>query len=135
MMVVVDDTELARGDAMNLLFRMYDEFLWALPFQCRRMIFGGMADLEGNLRSKRCVRRQGEPMEVVHREVLFIGRLGVIAMGDVEDVVGDIFLNHEPRATTKTHALALTNGMEPKAFVLADATTGFEFNDIAGLLT
>ena len=56
-------------------------------------------------------------------------------MGDVEDVVGDVFFDDEPGATGEAHAFALTDGMEPEAFVLTDTTTSFEFDDITGVLS
>ena len=55
-------------------------------------------------------------------------------MGDIEDIVGDVFFDDEPGATGETHTLALTDGVEPEAFMLTDTTTGFEFDDITGIL-
>ena len=71
-----------------------------------------------------------EPVEVVDGEVRFVGGGGVVAMGDVEDVVGDIFFDDEPGTSGEAHAFALTNGVEPEAFVLANATTRLEFDDV-----
>ena len=55
-------------------------------------------------------------------------------MGDVEDVLGDVFFYYEPRTTAEAHALTLADGMEPKTAMFADATTGFELDDVAGHL-
>ena len=65
----------------------------------------------------------------------FVGGGGVVAVGDVEDVVGDIFFDDEPGTAGEAHAFALTDGVEPEAFVLTDTTTGFEFDDITGVFT
>ena len=68
-------------------------------------------------------------------EVGFVGGGGVVAVGDVEDVVRDILFDDEPGAAGEAHAFALTDGVEPEAFVLTDTTTGFEFDDITGVFT
>ena len=49
MVLVVDDTELARGDTMYFLFRMYDKTTLARRLQSRWMVFWRMTDLESNL--------------------------------------------------------------------------------------
>ena len=38
----------------------------------------------------------GEPVDVMDGEVGFVGSGGVVAVGDVEDVVGDVFFDDEP---------------------------------------
>ena len=38
-------------------------------------------------------------MEGMDREILLVGRCGVVAMGDVEDIIGDILFNDKPGAT------------------------------------
>lgn len=76
-----------------------------------------------------------EPVEVVDGEVGLVGGGGVVAMGDVEDVVGDVFFDDEPGTSGETHAFALTNGVEPEAFVRANATTSLEFDDVTWVFT
>ena len=76
-----------------------------------------------------------EPVEVVDGEVGFVGGGGVVAMGDVEDVVGDIFFDDEPGAAGEAHAFALANGVEPEAFVFTNATTCLEFDDVTRVFT
>ena len=75
--LVVDDTELARGDTVDLLLGMDHELTWVRPLKGSRMVFWRMADLKGDIRRHllHC-----EKMEIMHREVLLIGRLGVVAM-------------------------------------------------------
>ena len=74
-------------------------------------------------------------MDVMDGEVGFVGGGGVVAVGDVEDVVGDIFFDDEPGTAREAHAFALTDGMEPETTVRTDTTTGFEFDDISGVFT
>ena len=110
--------------------------------QGARDVFGGVADFEGDGGWPQCagdMRRPskgvlGEPVEVVDGEGGLVGGGGVVAVGDVEDVVGDVFFDDEPGAAGEAHALALADGVEPEAFVLADATTCLEFDDIARVL-
>ena len=59
----------------------------------------------------------------------------VVAVRDVEDVGFEIFLDHKPRATAETESFALTDGVEPVAFVLADLFAAFDLDDIARALT
>ena len=75
--LVVDDAELAWGDTMDLLLGMDHELTGARPFESGGMVFWRMADLKGDIRRHllHC-----EKMEIMHREVLLIGRLGVVAM-------------------------------------------------------
>ena len=82
------------------------------------MVLRRVTDLEGDLTGgqARC-----EEMEIADGEVLFIRRLGVVAMRDIEDVLRHILLDDKPGAAAKAHALALTDGMEPESLVLTDA--------------
>ena len=74
-------------------------------------------------------------MEIVDGEVLLISRLGIIAMGNVEDVVSDVLFDHKPRSATKPHTLSLTDGMKPQTLMLPDTLARLQFDDIARLLT
>ena len=107
---------------------MDDEFLRVFPFECCRVIFRCVADLEGHL--TKCLARC-EEMKIVYGEVLLVGSFGIIAVGDVEDIVGDILLHHEPWSATEAHTLALTDGVEPQPFMFADTLTRFQLNHIA----
>ena len=69
------------------------------------------------------------------RELRLIGRLRVITMRDIEDVVGDILLDDKPGASGEAHALALPDGMEPQSAMFTDAATGLQFDDITRLFT
>ena len=74
-------------------------------------------------------------MDVMHREVTFVGCGRVVTVGDIEDVVRNILFNDEPGATGKAHTLALTDGMEPETTVFTDATTRLKFNDLTRVFT
>lgn len=75
-----------------------------------------------------------ETMEISDKKVLSIGRLWVIAVGDVDYVILDILSDDKPRTTTKSHALALTDSMEPVTFVLAYCLARLQFYYFARLL-
>ena len=74
-------------------------------------------------------------MHVMDRERLLVGGFRIIAMRDVKNIFTNIFLYDKPRAAGEAHAFALADGVEPEAFVLADATTCLEFDDIARVLS
>ena len=74
-------------------------------------------------------------MEAMHREVLLVGRLRVVAVRHVKNILRYILLHHKPRTTPEAHTLALSDGMEPQALVLTDATTGLQLYYIAWLFT
>ena len=77
----------------------------------------------------------GEPVNVVDGEIRLISRFRVVTVGDVEDVVGDVFFDDEPGTAGEAHAFALTDGMEPETTMRTDTTTSFEFDDITGVFT
>ena len=129
---VVDDAELTWGDTVDLLLGMDNELASIGPFERGRMVFWRVTNLEGDIRRHQFHR---EEMEIMHREVLLIGCLGVVAMRDVEDVLRHILLHHEPGATTEAHALALTDSVEPESTVLTYPLARLEFDDVARLLT
>ena len=79
------------------------------------------------------VERQGEGVEVVDDEFPSVGRLRVVAVADVEDVLRHVFLHHKPRAAAEAQTLALPDGVEPQAAVLANAATGLQLYHVAGL--
>ena len=75
-----------------------------------------------------------EEMEVVDGEVLLIGCLRVVAMGDIENVALYIFLDNKPWTATETQSLALTDGVKPQTLVGSYAATGIQFNNITGIV-
>ena len=62
-------------------------------------------------------------------------RHGVVALRNVDDVVRDVFLHHEPRPTAQAQTLALPDGVEPKALVATEFLARFQLHDVARHLT
>ena len=111
---VVDHAELAGGDAVDGLCGVDDVGSWLVGqgFECGGVEVGGVANLdsyptlgpfpitrEGSFDAS---RRQHavEAVEVADEEVLLVGRRGVVAVGDVEDVLLHIFLHHKHGTAT-----------------------------------
>ena len=72
-----------------------------------------------------------DAMEVADGEILLVGRLRVVAMRHVDDILLRVFLDDEPRAATQSHPLTLSDGVEPMAFVLPDLLASLQFYQIA----
>ena len=102
--LVVEDAELAGGDAVDGGGWVDYKSILRCLFQGAGDVFGGVADFEGDGGWPQCagdMRRPskgvlGEPVEVVDGKILLVGGGGVVAVGDVEDVVGDVFFDDEP---------------------------------------
>ena len=60
---------------------------------------------------------------------------GVIALADQDDIATDVLLHDEPGATTQPEALALTDGVEPVALVLAEDLPCLTLDDEPFLLS
>lgn len=129
--LVVNDTELAGGYAMDLLLAMDDIGIISCGLHRSLVPLGSMAYLEGDALGK---AGDGEVMEVVDGERLLVGCLGVVAMGHIEDIVGDILLDYKPRTTTEAESLALTDGVEPQTLVATYAATSLQLDDISGIV-
>lgn len=97
--LVVNDTELAGGYAMYFLLAMDDIGIISCGLHRSLVPLGSVAYLEGDALGK---AGDGEVMEVVDGERLLVGCLGVVAMGDIEDIVGDILLDNKPWTATET---------------------------------
>jgi len=76
----------------------------------------------------------GEPVDGVYLEFLFVGGLGVVAVGDEEDVFLDVLLDGEPGTAAEAEAVALTDGVEPESFVHAYLLACLDVDDQAGVL-
>ena len=129
--LIIDHTELSWCHPVDFLFRVNHKRMVIAPLKGRLMVFRGMTNLKRYLTRGQTLC---EEMEIVHLEILLISRFRVVAMRHVEDILSDILLDDEPRATAKAHALSLTNRMEPQALMLANHLTCFELNHIAWLL-
>ena len=60
---------------------------------------------------------------------------GCVTLDDVEDVLLHILLHHIPRTATQAKSLALSDGVEPVALVLAEHLARLNVDDIAFLFT
>lgn len=69
----------------------------------------------------------------MERKILLVGRLRIITMTHIQDIVLYILLNHEPGTAAKAQALALADGMKPQTLVPAYALARFHLYDIARL--
>ena len=129
--LVIDYTELTGSYAVDLLLAMDDIGIISCGLHRSLVPFGSVAYLEGDALGK---AGDGEVMEVVDGERLLVGCLGVVAMGDIEDIVGDILLDYKPRTTTEAESLALTDGVEPQTLVATYAATSLQLDDISGIV-
>ena len=130
-MLIVYYAELAGSHSVNGLLGMNHPFAILQLFYRGRMVFWGMANLEGYLLHRHLM---GEEMEIVEGEILLVCRLGVVAMAHVEDVVLHVLLDDKPWTAAKAQALALTDGVKPQALVLADALARLQLYHIARVL-
>ena len=129
--LVINHTELTGSYAMDFLLAMDDIGIISCGLHRCLMPFGGVTYLEGDALGK---AGDGEVMEVVDGERLLVGCLGVVAMGHIEDIVGDILLDYKPWTTTEAESLALTYGVKPQSFVGTYAATSLQLDDISGIV-
>ena len=126
MALVVDDAELAWRHAVDRFSGMHHVLAVVDQFQPCWQKFGGVANLDGDISHTRgltlCVvygELSVDAVEVADGEMLPVGRGRVVAVGDVDDVLLDVFLHDKPRAATQSHTFALSNGVEPVSLVMA----------------
>ncbi|CUQ60080.1 Uncharacterised protein [Segatella copri] len=67
-------------------------------FYRSRMILRRMTNLESYLLHRNLARKE---MEIVERKILLVGRLRIITMTHIQDVVLYILLNHKPGTAAK----------------------------------
>ena len=131
MLSVIYHAELAGGYAVDLLTAVDDVGIVARRLHRGLMPLGGVANLERNAPGQRAL---GEIMEVMHGEILLVGGLRVVAVGDIQDVVPHVFLYHKPWASAESQALALPDGVKPQTLVLAYPPARLKLNHIAGVV-
>ena len=129
---VIDHAELAWSDTVDGGCGVDDVFAWGF----RRLNLGrqelrGVANLDGNVERCDLLEGEGQMVEIADAEVLAVGSLGVVTVGDVDNVLLDVFHDDEPGASAQSHAFALADGVEPMAFVVADDATCLQFYDVA----
>ena len=124
---------------MNGRIGMNQVFPLSYLFNRRRQVFRCMTNLESDVHELSGVivlilmKRLREEMEIMNTEVLFIGCLRIVTVTDKKNILLNIFLDHKPRTTAEAQSLALSDGMEPQAFVLTNSLACFQFNHIARL--
>ena len=96
MVCIVDDAELAWGDAMDWRLGMDNERIGRSPLQPGRMIIRGMPDFKGDLNRR---KRLSQEMKVMDWEISLIGRIRIISMRYIENIITYILLDHKPGAT------------------------------------
>ena len=79
-----------------------------------------MPHLERHLARERLGGGAIQPMEILDRELHSMSLDGCVTLDDIENVLLHILLHHIPRTATQAKSLALSDGVEPMAFVLPD---------------
>ena len=79
-------------------------------------VFGSVSDLECDvfLTAVLFPWVLGDEVEIVHREMVFVHFVGIIAVRHEENVALDVFLNNKPWTSAQSQSLALTDGVEPQ---------------------
>ena len=98
MLLVVDDAELTRSNALNEIIRKDRIAAFGCLFQTGMMEFWRVADLEGNFRGQFGWR---EMMEIMKLKLLAPGFLRLIALGHIEHIISHILLDHIPRTAAE----------------------------------
>ncbi len=128
MIFIINYAELAWSYTMNCLFRMNHPSAIIEFFDSSRMILRCMTNLESYLLHRHF---PGKEMEILQGEILLIGRLRVVAVTHVENILLHILLDYKPRSAAEAQSLALADGMEPQALVFADTLARLQFNHVA----
>ena len=136
---IINHTELTWCHPMNGRISMNQVFPLSYLFNRRSQVFRCMTNLESDVHELSGVivlilmKRLREEMEIMNTEVLFIGCLRIVTVTDKKNILLNIFLDHKPMTTAEAQTLALSDGMEPQAFVLTNSHACFQFNHIAWL--
>ena len=137
-MGVVDYAELTRCHTMNRLGSMDHVAVGCWLLAVSYWLQGGRDEFRGVTDFQRDVCWRQLSIDAVERhdgEVLLVGRLWVVAMRDIDDVLQNVFLDNKPGTSTQSHAFSLSDGVEPVAFVLADNFPCLQLYDVARQLT
>ena len=85
---------------------------------------------------ERALRRcSGDPMDLFGDQLAASGSRRRTAVGNVHNVVGDVFVDHIPRTAAELQAVPLANGVEPIAGVLALLFPARLLDDVASGLS
>ena len=133
MVFVVDHAVLSGGDSLYLAVG-FDAVEVTDVADAARGEVRRMADFERDLFLVRkfSPRIFGDEVEAVQVDSLAVLRFRIVAVGDVDDVTLDVFLDDEPRSAAQSQPFALPDGMEPITVVLAQYLACFQFDDFSG---
>ena len=120
--VVVDGGVLAGGDALDTLVGKNGHALLCTD-EVPLCEVGGVAYLELHIDGVACIqlflpKGTAQIVEVEQVDAVAILCVGVVALRNVEDVLVDVLLHHEPGASAEKQTFALPDGMEPIAAML-----------------
>ena len=135
---IVDGGILTGGNALNLgLARdvvdgAIDGVLFAREFAIGEV--GGVSDFEFHVDAVEVAPDIGrEVVETNQVDFFAILSLGGVALRNIEDIVLDVLFDYKPRSAAEEEAFALSNGVEPIAFVGAQYFACFELDNFAFL--
>ena len=60
-----------------------------------------------------------EHIEVMETEIFPLHLHRFVTLGDIQDIIGNVLLDHVPRPTAKAQAMTLSDGMKPQSFMFA----------------
>lgn len=130
-LTIVDDAELAGGYAVNGGVGVHHVGALAGRLYAGGQELGGVANLQRDVCGGQL---PVDAVEVADGEVLLVGCLRVVAVRDIDDVLVDVLLDDKPGTSTKAHALALSDGVEPVASVLSYLAPRLQLQNVAGHL-
>lgn len=118
-MLVIDDSELSRGDALNAFFASHGISVFivcqnSLHETVRVPYFEG----DRNLRQL-FPRIGGDEVEILHPEGMPVLQGRVISVCHIKDVPFDVLADDKPGTSAESQAFPLPYGVEPVAIVCA----------------
>ena len=133
----VDNAELSGGDALHGLFGLDNPQAVGCLIQFSRREFGCVPYFEAYvdgvfrqaLRQRRFEQGFSHKAETAQAYNLAVLGRSLKSFGNVEDVLRNVFFDNIPRAAAQTESLALPDGVEPKAVVVAEAFACFLFDN------
>ena len=133
---VVDDGELAGGDALHVLLALDDPLAVTRAGELAAHDVGRVTvlehDVHGTLDALPGVAR--DEVHLVEHEGASILLGGAIAVGDIDDVLGHVLAHHVPWSAAQAEAFTLAYRVEPETAVLSQFASRLEFDDGSGPL-
>ena len=130
---------MARGDALDAnIGEDRDTLLCADEMALCE--FGGVAYFELHIYGDACFELLtpqvvAEVVEVEQVDTVAILCVGVVALGNIEDIFLNILLHHKPRAATEKETFALSDGVEPISAVGTQYFASLQLHNLALALT